>query len=155
MRKFFKFIVGILALIGGIVCIIAIVLVIRFYVDINLETEDLAIADSGWSEVANAWVDADKDGNWDSDEKPLEGVHFVVDNVNSDNFSPYEATSNKNGKAELIIFPLDCNVNTTKVILYAIPPNGYKPTTSWRVTVPNDVVSGIAPGNFQFGFVEK
>lgn len=151
MRDIFKIIVWIFAAIGGLVCAVAIVIMFDYY----FGDKDKPNVNCDWSETASTWIDENDNGFWDSDEKPLAGVRFIIDDVNSDDFVPLEVVSDKNGIAELFLFPIDCNVNRTKILLYAITPESYKPTTSWRIIVPEDVVARIQSGNFQFGFVKR
>jgi len=151
MRNIFKIIVGVLAIIGGLVSAVVIFILFAYY----MGDKDLLNRNCDWSETAHTWIDENENGFWDKDEKPLAGVQFVIDDVNFDHLLPLEAVSDKNGKAKLFLFPIDCNVNKAKILLYAITPDGYKPTTSWRIVVPIDVVAGIQSGDFQFGFVKR
>lgn len=151
MNRISKFAVGMFALIGGL----AFGIVIWFTVFLYLNQNEPPNLNCDWSEAARVWIDENENGLWDHDESPLAGVQVIIDDVNSDDLIPAIAVSDSNGMAELFIAPLNCNVNRTKLFLYAIPPEGYKPTTPWRVIVPEDVVARIAERDFQFGFVER
>jgi hypothetical protein len=151
MKTILKTIVSIFAIIGGLVSTAAIVFMSDYY----LGEEDRPNVNCSWSDTVSVWLDENENGLWDNDEQPLAGVRFIVDDVNFDDVLPHEAVSDKNGKAELFISPLNCNVNRTKILLYAITPDGYKPTTPWRIIIPIDIVAGIASSDFRFGFVKR
>jgi hypothetical protein len=159
MKEIYKIVVGILATIGGAVCIVVIGLAISFYVDShwgnNSLDNKLAIADCGWNTTASAWIDENKNGIWDTNEKPLAGVRFIADNVNYNDYLPEDSLSDKDGKAGLLVFPLVCDMNNEKIIVYAVPPNDYKPTTVWRIIVPKEKVINNKNNDFKFGFVSK
>jgi hypothetical protein len=116
----------------------------------------LGIADCGWDGTALAWIDENRDGAWDGNEKPLSGVEFIVDDIRHDYDSSHEAISDANGKVSVAVFPVACNgFNEIEIVISAIPPENYELTTSSQITVPQEAVQNSENDQFLFGFIEK
>lgn len=107
--------------------------------------------DCDWTGIAKAWLDDNKNGIWDTDEKPLENVRFFVDDTlnkfkNVSNF----AVSDANGTSDLDVWLPGC----PKVLfeVYAEAPTSYIFTTKSRIPAdPQLQVRKI----FYFGFTYK
>lgn len=105
-------------------------------------------ADCLWKGEAWAWLDENRNGRWDGDERPLEYVQFsVVDALMS-----YEkigsATSDLQGLASLEAWLPDCSEVDLQIV--AEGPTGYQFATQTRRRVKDR----FDEGPFLFGFVK-
>ncbi len=114
------------------------------------------VTDCGWDDTALAWIDENENGVWESQEKPLANVQFIADDIQHDYDTSNKAISDVNGKASVTIFPVDCtDFEGIKVVIKAIPPDGYESTTPSEISVPADAIENHEDDNFLFGFIQK
>lgn len=119
------------------ICGCAVGLVILGMSGLSLASLPLGIADCGWDATASAWIDDNKNSVWESDEKPLAEVQFIADDIQHDYDTSNEAISDINGKAWVSVFPVDCDgFDEIEIVIKAIPPVGYEPTTPSEISVP-------------------
>lgn len=111
----------------------------------SVEAFPTPLTDCEWSAVAQAWLDADEDGRWDSNEAPLLGVRFFVDEsrYHQTDIADF-ATSNLQGEAHLYVFGR-CSTDTFEV--YPEVPRGYRLVTAERISA-----RGEPDEEFPFGF---
>ena len=116
----------------------------------------LGVADCGWDDTALAWIDDNKNGIWDSYEKPLAGVHFIGDDIQHEYDTSSESISDNKGRARVYIFPVDCHgFDKIEIIIKATPPDGYRSTTPSEIPVPKNAVKNAQNDNFLFGFIQE
>jgi streptogramin lyase len=100
-----------------------------------------------WQGVAQAWIDQNENGIWDSNEHPLPGISFFVDDVLNNLLQVADyATSNLQGDARLLVWLPGCP--DVKFEVYPEVPKQYHLTTPQRLTAP---VTATAKA-LQFGF---
>ena len=110
--------------------------------------------DCVWWDTAEAWIDQNENGVWDSSEQPLSEVRFHIDDVRNDHQGVGdEAISNKQGKADLRVWMAGCP--TVELEVYATPPDGYRFTTPSRIAVPKSATGNPGKTVFSFGFVAE
>jgi hypothetical protein len=109
-------------------------------------------ADCVYSDKAEAWIDANQNGVWDNEEKPLVGVQFFVDDIRN-NFQDVgdEAISDENGKAQLLVWLPGCP--NVKFEISAKSPEGFQATTPDRIPVSKDAFRNSQEDLFSFGFM--
>jgi hypothetical protein len=104
-------------------------------------------ADCVWQGNAQAWIDQNENGIWDSNEPSLPGISFSVDDVlNNLPQVAYYATSNLQGEARLSVRLPGCP--DVKFEVYPDVPAQYHLTTSRRLSVLDSPVKRV----LQFGF---
>ncbi len=128
-------------------------LAIVFAVVILLLSFAACTTDCVWYDTAKAWIDENENGVWDSNEQPLAGVRFVVDDIRNAYPEVGEAISDEQGKAQLTVSLPGCP--TVEFEISAQPPEGYQATTPSRVSVSQDALKRPGSDEFVFGFVAK
>ena len=98
----------------------------------------------------SAWIDLDRNGNWDAEEPPLEGVAIRVNGPFASILSPNPCYTDQQGLCQVRTWaPGECMA--AEYSIQAEAPESYKPTT------PAEISLSLAPTEFpalaQFGFV--
>jgi hypothetical protein len=94
-----------------------------------------------WYATAKSWLDENENGKWDANEPPLPGVQFSI------GWDQPVSDFKGEGHGALVTVYI-CN-SAHQVPVSAVPPNGYRPTTSTIITSSGGEGSH---GPFQFGF---
>lgn len=98
-----------------------------------------------WVAKAQAWIDGDGNGLWDTGELPLPGVTFHVDEtLHGYRDIAQNAVSDSNGRAEVIVWVPQYN-RCGGFLVYAEAPANYEATTPERVADAGQEI-------FQFGY---
>ncbi|HCK67575.1 MAG TPA: hypothetical protein DIW23_13450 [Anaerolineae bacterium] len=111
------------------------------------------IADCVWSGYTVAWVDTNRNGVLDSDEKPLQGVSVYVDDVKNKYIDvAYPVETDDDGEAYAHVSLAGCpNVDFE---IYVDVPEGYELTTQPRIRVSKDFFGTLDTETvYYFGFV--
>lgn len=144
-----KIFLAIAILIGLSICVIVPILFKSYFVN-------QGVVDCAWDDTALAWIDENQNGVWEDNEKPLAGVKFLADDIQHEYDTSDESISDATGKAKVYIFPVYCEgFDDIKVVISAIPPEGYKPTTPIKISVPIEAKINYINDNFFFGFIPK
>ena len=88
--------------------------------------------DCAWSATGEAWLDANQNGEWDTDELPLEGVKFYVDDVHNQFTKVAIGLSGQDGRGKISLWLPGCP--KARLEVYSEAPGDYKLITSERVT---------------------
>jgi hypothetical protein len=103
---------------------------------------------------AKAWIDNNENGNWEEDEKPLQGVQFELFDGNSTKNYLYESISDTKGSHFMSTFPNTCeSLALYKMLLRATPPKGYKATTPIEILLPKEDLLSNKMHDYIFGFI--
>lgn len=117
-----------------------------------LASQTACSGDCIWYDEAKAWVDENKNGVWDDDEKPLAGVQFFIDDtLNGHVDVGEEAISGEEGNAELSVWLPGCP--SVEFEVYVKSPDGFEVFTADRVLVTKKEIRNPGENTFLFGFV--
>ncbi|MBN2086675.1 MAG: hypothetical protein JW748_15785 [Anaerolineales bacterium] len=113
-----------------------------------------AFKDGCYLGTAKTWIDANANGLWDEDEKPLAGVSFELkDGAGAGNYL-HQPVSDENGEFFLSVFPNTCeSLADFELVLSAAVPDGYRPTTPTAMPIPRAELLDQEMGEYLFGFI--
>lgn len=102
--------------------------------------------DCVWSATGEAWLDANQNGEWDTDEIPLEGVKFYVDDVQNGFAKVAIGLSEQDGKGKINLWLPGCP--KVRLEVYSEAPGDYALTTKERATAEFSQTDAV----FAFGY---
>lgn len=102
-----------------------------------------AAIDCGWSRTLRAWIDTNQNGVWDTNEKPLEGVTFLI----------HDTVSNSTARS----FPSDSQGVVNQFLLLGGCPNvafevSAETPSNYKATTPMPIRSNLANNDEEFSF---
>jgi hypothetical protein len=128
-------------------------LVVRKYQVTTQQTSNNLMRDCTWRINTYSWIDSNNNKALDNDEKPLEGVAYYV--IEFPIYHRYGwgsyAISNSEGKATFDIIQAACP--DIDAVVLAVPPKGYKPTTSDMIYFTSN--DELWWKEFKYGFIAE
>lgn len=123
------------------------------FIFIAYPTVSCGVSDCAWTGYTIAWIDSNKNGILDLDEKPLQGVSVHVDDTKNkyiDVADPVQ--TDDDGEAYATVWLPGCP--KVELEVYIDTPQGYQLTTQPRIKVDKSFLGTLdAETVYYFGFV--
>ena len=113
-----------------------------------------AFKDGCYLGTAKAWIDANGNGTRESDEEPLAGVSFLLNDTIHDGNYLFEPVSDENGEFVLSVFPNTCqSLAGNGLVLRATAPAGYTADTPAEIFISDEKLLDSKKEDYSFGFI--